>query len=206
MTGATDIDGTDVRDLTRAEIVSRKRLLQALDCFRRFIPGFKDAYIMSTGLTVGIRETRRIRGEYTLTKEDILGMRRFPDAVASYSAPIGHHTADGKDAAFYILTPGRSYDFPYRVFLPQKIDGLLVVGRCISVAADSIGSTRNMTACMATGQATGTAAALSAREGVPPRALDVKYLQQVLLRQGAHIEGVARADQTPIPVPVPGRH
>ncbi|AMJ61561.1 FAD-dependent oxidoreductase [Bosea sp. PAMC 26642] len=190
MTGATGIDGTDVYDLTRAEIECRKRLLEALDCYRRFIPGFRDAYIVTTGLTVGIRETRRIIGEYMMTKDDIVSMRRFPDAIASYGAPIGHHTSDGKDAEFSLLTSGNSYDFPYRALLPQKIDNLLVAGRCISVAAEGIGSTRNMTSCMATGQSAGTAAALAALAGVTPRALDVRAIQRELLRQGAYIEGV----------------
>ena len=204
MTGATGIDGTNVWDLSRAEILSRKRLSEALECFRRFIPGFKDAYIMSTGLTVGVRETRRIIGEYVLTKDDILNMRSFPDAIATYAAPIGLHTTDGKDAVFNLLTPGKSYDFPYRVLLPQKIDGLLVAGRCISVAAESIGSTRNMTACMALGQAAGTAAALSALQGIRPRDLDVKRLQKELIRQGAYIEGVSVP--TPAAVPLTPKH
>ena len=193
MTGATDIDGTDARDLTRAEITSRKRLLQALDCYRRFIPGFAKAYIIQTGIAVGVRETRRIIGEYVLTKDDIAATRRFPDAVASYAAAIGHHTADGRDTEWTELQSGRSYDFPYRVLLPQRIDGLLVAGRCISVAADGIGSTRNMTSCMATGQAAGTAAALSAQSGVTPRRLDVRRLQDTLIGQGAYIEGLMHA-------------
>lgn len=205
MTGATHIDGTDAWQLTRGEVESRKRLLQAVDCFKRFVPGFKDAYIMSTGLTVGVRETRRIRGEYTLTKEDVLSMKRFPDAVVSYNAPVVKHTADGTDAIFVLMPPGGAYDFPYRVMVPQRIENLLVAGRCISVAADTIGSTRNMTACMAMGQAAGTAAALAVRQGVPPRALDVKTLQHELLRQGAHIVGVRLESTAPIPVVKSGR-
>jgi hypothetical protein len=201
MTGGTHIDGTDAWQLTRGEVESRKLLLQAVDCFKRFVPGFKDAYIMSTALTAGVRETRRIRGEYMLTKEDVLSMRRFPDAVMSYNAPVVKHTADGKDAIFVFMPPGGAYDFPYRVMVPQRIENLLVAGRCISVAADTIGSTRNMTACMALGQAAGTAAALSVRMKVRPRALDVTVLQRELIRQGAHIVGVACA--TPLPIPVP---
>jgi hypothetical protein len=189
MTGATSICGTDVWDLTQAEIISRKRLLEALDCFRMFIPGFKDAYVMTTSPVVGVRETRLIRGEYTLTKADILNLRRFPDAVASYSGPLGEHTPDGKDTGFSWLEAGRSFDFPYRVILPKKVDNLLLAGRCISVAGDAMGSTRPMPACMAVGQAAGTAAALSVLEGVKPRDLDVRSLQRELLRQGAYIEG-----------------
>ena len=125
-----------------------------------------------------------------MTKDDIVQMRRFPDAVASYGAPIGHHTSDGKTAEFSLLDKGKSYDFPYRALLPQKIDNLLVAGRCISVAAEGIGSTRNMTSCMATGQAAGTAAALAAISGVTPRSLDVKKIQRELFLRGAHIEGI----------------
>lgn len=190
MTGAIGICGIDAWDLTHAEIQSRKRLLQALDCFKRFIPGFKDAYIMTTAPMIGVRESRLIRGEYVLTKEDILNLRRFSDAIASFNGNVGEHTPDGKDSVFSALGGGKSFDFPYRVLVPLKADNLLVAGRCISVAGDAMGTTRPMAACMAVGQAAGTAAALSVRNRVRPRDIDVKSLQRELLRQGAHIEGV----------------
>ena len=189
MTGEVNVDGTNIKDITRGEIISRKKLLEALDCFKRFVPGFKDAYIVTTAASIGVRETRRIIGEYILTKDDIVNNRRFPDAIASYAAPVGLHTADGKDAVFSRLKPGKSYDFPYRTLLPLKVDNLLVTGRCISVTADAIGSTRNMTSCMAIGEAAGTAAALSALNEVRPRNIKIKDLQNQLIKQGAYIEG-----------------
>ncbi|BCV24883.1 FAD-dependent oxidoreductase [Gelria sp. Kuro-4] len=189
MTGETQIDGTDVVELTKGELVSRKRLSQALWCLRQYVPGFKNAYITTTASSLGVRETRRIVGEHILTKDEIVANTRFPDAVCSYGAPVGVHTADGTNAVFARLKPGTSYDIPYRCLLPKKIDGLLVTGRCISVTPEATGSTRNMTACMALGQASGVAAALASAKGIVPRALGTEELVSALLSQGVYLEG-----------------
>lgn len=189
MTGETDVDGTKVEDVTRGEIVSRKRLLQGLKVFRKYIPGFEDAYIMTTASTLGVRETRRITGDHILTVEDIVANTRYPDAVCSYGAPVGVHTPDGKGAVFHRLKPGTSYDIPYRCLIPKQLDGVVVTGRCISVVPDATGSTRNMTSCLALGQAAGVAAAVSAEKGIIPRAVAISDLHNALFSQGVYLEG-----------------
>ena len=189
LTGEIEIDGTDGCDVTRGELVSMKRILDALEVFKRYIPGFKDAYIVQVASSIGVRETRRVLGGYVLTVEDILNNTKYEDGVCSYGAPVGVHTPDGKTANFYRLTPGTSYDIPFRCLVPKEINGLIVTGRCISVVPDATGSTRNMTCCMALGQSAGVAAALAAKQGVAPRDLKNKDLEQALLAQGVYLEG-----------------
>jgi len=159
-----DVDGLNTRHLTRVEVESRMAIMKGLRFLRENLPGFEDAFAMETAPQIGVRETRRIVGEYTLTKDDALMGRRFEDAIAK-----------------------GPFDIPYRCLVPAEVDGLLVAGRCISTTHEAQGVIRNIPPCMVTGQAAGTAAALAARRGVRPRRLDVHVLREVLKEQGVEL-------------------
>lgn len=181
------IDGTNVQDLTRAEILGRRQVLDVLRFLRKYVPGFEQAELLDTAAQVGIRETRHIVGEYTLTAEDLLSGRTFPDVIACYSYPIDIHDPEGTGTAFVPMAQGRMYQIPYRVLVPQKVDQLLVAGRSVSATHEAAGAIRVMPAAFAMGQAAGIAAALAAKEGVPPRALDWRVLQAALRAGGAYL-------------------
>jgi hypothetical protein len=189
MTGETGIDGTNAEEVSRAELVSRKRLSQALEVFKKHMPGFQDAYFTTTAQTLGVRETRRILGSLVLNRENVLANSKYEDAVCSYHAPVAIHTADGKNIDFEDLKPGTSYDIPLRCLVPKSLDGILVTGRSISVEANIIGTIRNMTSCLALGQGAGVAAALASAKGIAPRAIKNEDLQDALLGQGVYLEG-----------------
>jgi hypothetical protein len=186
-TRVTGALGTDVWDLTYAEWQSRRQMRQIAAFLRRYVPGFEGAYIAQTGVNIGVRETRRIVGDYQLTADDVLHARKFPDAIARGSYPIDIHNPKGSGTVLKRLPPGESYDIPLRCLLPQRTDHLLVAGRCISGTHEAHSSYRVMPIVMATGQAAGVCAALAARSGRAPRAVRVNDLQQELLRQGANL-------------------
>ena len=180
-------DGTRAEDLTRAEIESRRQVRQIVDFLKADVPGFEQAYLQLTGTQIGVRETRRIVGEYVLTAEDVLGGRKFADCVARGSYPIDIHDPDGGGTVIKHLPPGESYDIPYRCLLPLGIGNLLVAGRPISSTHEAHSSVRVMPIACAVGEAAGTAAALCARHNVSPQGLDVSLLQRTLVAQGANL-------------------
>ncbi|MGB9620617.1 MAG: FAD-dependent oxidoreductase, partial [Armatimonadota bacterium] len=180
-------DGTRSEDLTRAEIESRRQVRQMVDFLRADVPGFEQAYLQLTGTQIGVRETRRIVGEYVLTAEDVLGARKFEDCVARGSYPIDIHDPAGGGTVIKHLPPGESYDVPYRCLVPLGIGNLLVAGRPISSTHEAHSSLRVMPIACAVGEAAGTAAALCVRFGVAPRALDTRRLQSTLIAQGANL-------------------
>ena len=128
-----------------------------------------------------MRETRRILGEYRLTREDVLGARQFDDAIARCGAPIEAHHA-GADTRWEYLPDGATYTIPFRCLVPKEVDGLLVAGRCLSATYDAHASVRSMAQCMAMGQAAGTAASMAACTDRSPRSIDVDELQAKLRR------------------------
>jgi hypothetical protein len=139
-----------------------------------------------------VRETRRILGDYVLTVDDILQARRFPDVIARSSYPVDIHNPEGTGTLLQRLPPGEAYDIPLRCLLPQKIEGLLVAGRCISGTHEALSSYRVMPVSMATGQAAGACAALAVRQEKPPRAVPVQDVQTELIRQGANLRDIGR--------------
>jgi len=159
-----DVDGLNVRHLTKVEVESRKMIMKGLDFFRKHVPGFEDAFLVEFAPQMGVRETRRIVGEYTLTKQDAVAGKRFDDAVAR-----------------------GPFDIPYRCLIPKEVDGVLAAGRCISTTHEAQGVIRNIPPCLITGQAAGTAAALAAEKGVKPRKLDFHLVREALEKQGFKI-------------------
>ena len=189
------VDGTNPRELTRAEAEARRQAAGLSAWLRSHIPGFEQCYIYQTAQQLGVRETRRIVGDYVLTEDDVLSARAFDDAIAKGSTPIDiHGGADAGGENYWIKTSDLgilAYDIPYRCLVPRNVEQLLVAGRCISTTHKAHGATRMQPVCMATGQAAGIAAALAAARAVPPRALDVRTLQNALIEAGQ----VIREDQ-----------
>jgi hypothetical protein len=188
-TRVTRVLGTDVWDLTYAECVSRQQMRQIAEFLRRYVPGFEKSYAAQSGINVGVRETRRIVGEYRLTADDVLNARKFDDAIARGAYPVDIHNPAGTGTVLKRLPPGEAYDIPLRCLHPQGTEGLIVAGRCISGTHEAHSSYRVMPIVMATGQAAGICAALAARRALQPRDVPAREVQHELLRQGASLRG-----------------
>jgi hypothetical protein len=177
-------NATDPEFLTQAEIEGRRQAVEYLRFLRACIPGYDKAELVSFGIQVGVRESRRVLGEYRLTREDVLAARQFDDQIGLCGAPIEDHHS-GRDTAWQYLPDGRCVGIPFRTLIPQQIENLLVIGRCFSATHDAHAAVRSMAQCMAMGQAAGTAAALCCKGTQSPRELDGSELQLRLRRQGA---------------------
>ncbi|MBA7627703.1 hypothetical protein ES703_35170 [subsurface metagenome] len=185
-TRTTNIDGTNTEDLTRAELSERKNVHHLLQFMRKYIPGFENAYILSTPVQIGVRETRRIKADYFLTLNDIRQARKFEDAIMQ-GRWAGSDIHSGNDMRWGFEIIEGPYQVPYRCLLPQKVENLLVGGRCIWVEREVLGSLRLMPQCMATGQAAGVAAALSVKLNRSVRQLKGQEIQRKLREQGVSI-------------------
>jgi hypothetical protein len=186
-TRVTRVLGVDVWDLSYAEWCSRRQMRQIAAFLRRYVPGFEDSYVVQSGVQVGVRETRRVLGEYQLDVDDVLGARKFDDAIARGAYPVDIHNPKGSGTVLKRLPPGEAYDIPLGCLLPRNTERVLVAGRCISGTHEAHSSYRVMPIVMATGQAAGVCAALAARHGTLPRAVDVREVQRELARQGASL-------------------
>jgi ribulose 1,5-bisphosphate synthetase/thiazole synthase len=166
-------DATDPIQRTKAECLSRRQVLQMVQAMREFGgEHLKDIELIGTGTQIGIRETRRVKGPYILTEEDALNGKKFDDVIAWRSGFL--------DIGFVRLSRMKIHDVPYRAILPEKLDGLLMAGRCISATHVAASAGKSMGNCVATGHAAGLAAALSAQRDCSPRDLKVDVLQQAL--------------------------
>jgi hypothetical protein len=184
-TRVTGALGISVWDLTQAECQARRQMRQIVAFLRRYVPGFEQAYVVQSGVTIGVRESRRILGEYQLTAEDVLQARKWPDVIARGTYPIDIHNPMGKGTLLQRLPLGESYDIPLRCLVPRGVEQLLVAGRCISGTHEAHSSYRVMPVAMATGQAAGVCAAVAARSGRTPREVPFAEVQEELTRQGA---------------------
>lgn len=188
MTRVQEIDPTNAWDLTRAEFEAREQIFTIVDFLKANIPGFAHARLITSGSRIGIRESRRIIGDYVLTADDITNSRRFPDAIARSAYPIDIHSMNDQGTDKHVfLEDGAFYEIPYRCLVPLNIENLLVAGRCISTSSEANASIRVSPNCMAFGQAAGTAAALSLQQNVLPRNLDTSLLRKVLIDQKAYL-------------------
>ncbi|MFX0070987.1 MAG: FAD-dependent oxidoreductase [Candidatus Hermodarchaeota archaeon] len=177
-----DIDCTDVWDLTKAEIEGRKRVMWAVNALKKYTPGFKKARLRNIGASLGTRESRKIIGEYNITEHDIRNEARFEDSVG-----ICPEFIDGYGIAI-LPTSGRYFHVPYGIIVPKKVDNLLVAGRCVAGDKISHAATRQMVCCTVTGQGAGVAAAISIKDDVPCREVDILKVQEALKKQGVRIK------------------
>ncbi|MBN1246796.1 MAG: FAD-dependent oxidoreductase [Anaerolineae bacterium] len=174
------LDGTRVEDLTEAEHYSRHQAIQIVQALRQFGgPAFAKVQLTATGPQVGVRETRRVKGLYVLTEDDALSGRRFDDAIGWRSGML--------DIGFTRYEPMKVHDVPYRALVPERLDGLLAAGRCISATHVAASAGKSMGNCVATGHAAGLAAALSVARRCRPRDLDVRTLQAALRTDGVDL-------------------
>ena len=187
MTRVTDIDPLNPDDLTRAEVEARLQCMQLLEFFRSRVPGFENSRIAATATQIGIRESRRIVGAYTLTRDDVLQARHFDDAVARSAYPIDIHNPSGSGTTTHRLQEGASYEIPYRCLLPASVERLLVAGRCISTTHEALASTRLTPTVMTLGQAAGTAAALANQRKIRLRDLEGARLRETLVEDGVFL-------------------
>ncbi len=179
--------GTRGRDLAQAEIEGRRQAYEVMAFLQRRVPGFTEAYLLETPAQIGVRETRRISGEYVLQQEDILGGVKFPDAIACGGYPIDIHDPASMHLVTKRLPAGEYYTIPYRCLLPRSVENVLVAGRCISATHEAFAAFRVSAIVMAIGQAAGTAAAIAAASGISPSAVNVDELRQTLRRDGAFL-------------------
>lgn len=174
-------DGTDPDDLTRFEIEGRKQAMHAVAAMRAFNPGCENARLRNFGMTLGIRDTRKIDAVYNMTAQDVREQARFDDSIGIFPEFI-----DGY-GILILPTTGRYFHVPYRTTIPQGVENLLVAGRATGGDRDSHAATRNMMCCTVTGQGAGVAAAMSVRHDQAPDQLDIALLQDELLRQGVRL-------------------
>lgn len=179
--GGRPPDPMDAAELSAAEREGRRQVLTYLEVFRRYVPGYANAFVIDTGCELGLRETRRICGDHVMTVEDVLGERRFADAVAINCWPVEDH-GEGRGTRWVWLSPGGYCQIPYRALLPAGLRNVLVAGRCASATHDAQASIRVTANCFSMGQAAGTAAALW---GGDVRATDILALQARLRAAGA---------------------
>lgn len=193
---AFGVDGTDETSLTEALIYSRRLYQQIERYYKGYVPGFEHMQLVATASMFGIRESRRLVGEYVLTLDDYIRRASFEDEIGRYCYNVDIHPVDNSKQSFSDFKqdfdgkrykPGESYGIPYRALLPCGIDNLLVAGRCISTDRPMQSSTRVMPGCYITGQAAGVAAGLCAAGGVRPHDVDVRAVQRELLKLGMYL-------------------
>lgn len=184
MTRIPGVAPDDVEGLSRAEAAGRAQAQEYFRFLKAMVPGYEEAVLIATSPWIGVRETRRIAGDYQLTGEDVLAARRFPDGIARCGAPIEDHHV-GRDTRWAYIPDGGSYTIPFRSLLPAGLEGIIVAGRCLASSHDAHASARSIGTCMAMGQAAGTAAALAVAAKAMPRDVPLDALLSTLDAQGA---------------------
>jgi hypothetical protein len=191
----TAVSGIDADQLSYGEIEGRRQCWDVFQFIKEVMPGFEKAYIVEIAPQLGIRETRRIKGEYVLTEHDILGCRDFDDAIGVNGWPVEAHV---KGDVKFVFAPAESRGFnhiPYRIIVPERVDNLFVTGRCASMSHEGQSSARVSGPCFVMGQAAGTAADIALSAGVAPRQVDVRELQRRLETDGAYLGRKAPASR-----------
>lgn len=179
------VDATDAFALSRAEVQGRAQAWKAARYLQRAVPGCEGGRLQGFATQVGIRESRRVRGDHVLTEQELLLPTPFDDAIACGAYPIDIHPASGGALVYTPMGADHAYQIPYRSLIPQGLDNALVAGRGISATHVALAAIRVMTITMAVGQAAGTAAALACRAGGAVRAVDGDQLRALLRTQGA---------------------
>ncbi len=185
MVRVSGTDSTDPASYTRCELTAHKQIKVINEYLRRYVPGFEHAHMEIVSPFTGIRESRVIVGKYVLTAEDIVSMKKFDDAVVVAGYPVDIHHSKGGDCT--MIFTDDAYDIQYRVLVPEKVEALLVAGRCSSMNHEAMAGTRVMSTCMALGEAAGTAARVALEDGVLPSSVNVAKLRAELLDNGVYL-------------------
>jgi len=175
------IDPTNVWDLTKGEIQGRKQAMLVLQALKKYTPGFENAVLRTFGSSLGVRASRKIIGEYNITEHDVRNQARFEDSIGIFPEFL-----DAYDVVI-IPTDGRYFQVPYGITVPQKVENLLVSGRCVAGDRMSHAATRQMMCCAVTGQGAGVAAAVSVKDNVTCREVNIRSVQKALEKQGVRI-------------------
>ncbi len=188
-TRVANLDATDTRALSQSLSQLVDQVKMAMNFAKRHVPGIRNAYLSGVAPRIGIRETRRVMGEYVLTAEDVVEGRKFEDGIAKGGHHIDIH-GSGTHQNRIPVKDGHSYDIPYGCLVPQSLANVLIAGRCLSSTREANGSARVMGQCMATGEAAGTAAAMCVEcNWTDVRDVPVSELRQALKTQGAVLDG-----------------
>ncbi|MDM8540487.1 FAD-dependent oxidoreductase [Desulfococcaceae bacterium HSG9] len=175
------IDPTNVWDLTRGEIEGRKQAMSVLKALKKYAPGFENAVLRTFGSSLGVRASRKIIGEYNITEHDVRNQACFEDSIGIFPEFLDAYNI------VIIPTSGRYFQVPYGITVPQKVENLLVSGRCVAGDRISHAATRQMMCCAVTGQGAGVAAAISVKHNVTCREVNIKAVQKALEKQGVRI-------------------
>lgn len=179
------VDITRIEQIFPADYELRQQINLLRDFLRENLPGYENIKVIGSGTTTGVRESRRIMGDYVIDADELSVGKRFPDVIVHDALFIVDiHNPDGAGQAEDKIQYCQPYDLPYRCFLPKGLEGLMVAGRCISGTHRAHASYRVMSICMAMGEAVGIAAALSVQNGCTPRQLDVTLLQKTMTDKG----------------------
>ena len=182
------LDPTNAEDVTKAEIMAREQVFEMMDFLRENFEAFKNCTLISTGMQIGVRESRMIEGEYTLTQEDLLAYTKFEDGIAACNYDIDIHSPDGAGTSHYYFPTGTYYTIPYRTMVPRDSENLLVTGRCISATHEAQASIRIMSTVCTLGEAAGVAAAVACTDKTTVKNVDVQKVRSILREKGACID------------------
>ena len=186
--GGRAMDGTDAGEWSAGEVEGRRQIRDYIRFLRERVPGFERSYVLDIAAQVGIRETRRVLGEYVLTEDDVVGCASFADTIGVNSWPLERHVAGDVAWTWPPIPDSRGFNhLPYRMLVVRGIDNLLVAGRCGSMTAAGQSAARVSGGCFVMGQAAGTAAAAALVAGIAPRDLDPTALQAQLERDGVYL-------------------
>lgn len=182
------LDGTDVRELSQGEVEGRRQAMAFFEFLKATAPGFASSYVVDIPPQIGIRETRRISGRYSLTRDDVISCASFDDTIGVNGWPIEAHVAGDVLWEWPDIPGSRGFNhLPYRMLLPLEIDNLLVAGRCASMTHEGQSAARVSGACFVMGEAAATAAHLALGADIDPADVDVKHLQQTLSNNGVFL-------------------
>ncbi len=188
---------TDPIEMSEAEEIVREQVYEMFRFMRKYVPGCEHATLLSTASQIGVRESRMIEGEYTLTQEDLLACRKFDDGIAACNYDIDIHNPEGSGTTHYFFKDYTYYTIPYRCLVPKDSANLLVAGRCISSTHEAQASYRVIPYVTVLGEAAGVAAAIALRNGTTVKNADVAAIRAQLRAQGAFIEKEIPADAIP---------
>lgn len=181
-------DPTNAEDVTKAEIIAREQIFELYNLLRDRIPAFKNAVLISSGIQIGVRESRMIVGEHTLNKDEMLAYTKFEDGIAACNYDIDIHSPDGSGTSHFYFPAGTYYTIPYGCLVPKESENLLVAGRCISTTHEAQASIRIMPTVCTIGEAAGVAAAIACSDKVGVKQVDIKKLRDTLRSKGAIVD------------------
>ena len=187
-TRVVKLDPTNAEDVTKAEIIAREQVFEMVNFLRENFAPFKDADLVSTGIQIGVRESRMIVGEHTLNQEEMLAYTKFEDGIAACNYDIDIHSPDGSGTSHYYFPSGKYYTIPYGCLVPKDSENLLVAGRCISTTHEAQASIRIMPTVCTLGEAAGIAAAVACEDKTAVKSVDVQKVRARLRENGAVID------------------